>query len=208
VRDRDHHGSGGSGRLRRAQVGNGRTTAWSLANKAMNSSRHGQSAGSRRRRRRPCATRRPGREKKRSRQAFKQAIAKPPRRPIQRQRLCASTFSASQAALAPLPARHVVEPQSVLGVADHVLDHGVLAVVGFQLQHLALAIGDEGVVAVGHALQPELGAGRGLYTALASAPARSPRHVAARCGPPRAAATRHRWPGPNASSVLGGGAVL
>jgi len=46
----------------------------------------------------------------------------------------------------------VVERQPVLEVADHVLDHGVLAMVGFQLEGVALAVGDERVVAEGRAL--------------------------------------------------------
>jgi len=83
VRGRDGHGRGLSVRPWRAQLVSDTATARSLAIKAMNSSLQGQSTGSRSRRRRPCATSRPGREKKRSRQAFRQAIAKPPRRPIQ-----------------------------------------------------------------------------------------------------------------------------
>jgi hypothetical protein len=38
-------------------------------------------------------------------------------------------------------AGHVVECQPVLEVADHILDHGVLAMVGLQLQRVALPIG-------------------------------------------------------------------
>ncbi len=72
-----------------------------LGHQGHDSSRHGQSSGSRSRRCRPCTTSRADREKKRSRQAFRQAMAKPAKRPIQRQRLCAITLSASQAALAP-----------------------------------------------------------------------------------------------------------
>ena len=42
---------------------------------------------------------------------------------------------------------------------------GVLAVVGFELDVLALAVSDERAVAVGEALQPELAAGRGRHPA-------------------------------------------
>jgi hypothetical protein len=59
---------------------------------------------------------------------------------------------------AELAAGHVVEHQPVLEVADHVLDHGVLAVVGLQRQHVALAVGDEGEVQVADAVAA--GAGR------------------------------------------------
>jgi hypothetical protein len=45
------------------------------------------------------------------------------------------------------------------------MTHGVLAVVGLQLQHVALAVDEDGVVVVGHPLQPELGAWRGRHTA-------------------------------------------
>lgn len=56
---------------------------------------------------------------------------------------------------AELAAGHVVECRPVLEIADHVLDHCVLAVVGLPLQHRALSVGDEGIVAVGHALELE-----------------------------------------------------
>jgi hypothetical protein len=58
---------------------------------------------------------------------------------------------------AKLTARHVVECQPGLEVADHILDQGVVAMVGLQLQRVAIPIGDERVVAVGQALEPELG---------------------------------------------------
>ena len=44
--------------------------------------------------------------------------------------------------------REVVEPDTVFEVADRVLDDGVAAVVGFELDGVAVAVGDERVVAV------------------------------------------------------------
>jgi hypothetical protein len=38
--------------------------------------------------------------------------------------------------------RQPCERQPVLEIADHVLDHTVLAVAGLQLEHVALAVGD------------------------------------------------------------------
>ena len=55
----------------------------------------------------------------------------------------------------------MVEPHAVLQVADGVLDLGVAAMVGLQIQRVALAVGDEGVIAV-VGKQSKLGAGRGL----------------------------------------------
>ena len=43
--------------------------------------------------------------------------------------------------------------------------HSGLAVVGLQLQHVALSVDEDGVVVGGHHLQPELGAGRGRHLA-------------------------------------------
>ena len=42
----------------------------------------------------------------------------------------------------------MVEPDAVLEVADRVLDLGVTAMVGLQLEQLPRAVADEGVVAV------------------------------------------------------------
>ena len=44
----------------------------------------------------------------------------------------------------------MVEPDAVLEVTDRVLDLGVTAMVGLQLQRLPRTVGDEGVVAVVH----------------------------------------------------------
>src|ERR1039458_6268754 len=58
----------------------------------------------------------------------------------------------------------VVETDAVLQVSDHVLDDGVPAVVGLELDHVAFSVGDEGVVVVGGE-QGQLAAGGGLYAA-------------------------------------------
>ena len=55
----------------------------------------------------------------------------------------------------------MVEPDAVLEVANGVLDLGVAAMVGLEVQRVALAVGDEGVVAL-RSKQRQLGAGRGL----------------------------------------------
>ena len=44
--------------------------------------------------------------------------------------------------------REMVEPHAVLEVADGVLDLGVAAMVGLQIQGVALTVGDEGVIAI------------------------------------------------------------
>ena len=56
----------------------------------------------------------------------------------------------------------MVETHAVLQVPDGVLDLGVAAVVGLQIQGVAVAVGDEGVIAVAGE-QRQLGAGRGLH---------------------------------------------
>jgi len=40
-------------------------------------------------------------------------------------------------------------PTPVLQIADHVLDHGVAAVIGLEVDRLAFTVGDKGVVVVG-----------------------------------------------------------
>ena len=44
----------------------------------------------------------------------------------------------------------MVEPDAVLEVTDRVLDLGVTAMAGLELQQLPRAVGDEGVVAIVH----------------------------------------------------------
>ena len=52
-------------------------------------------------------------------------------------------------------------PYAVLQVADGVLDLGVAAMVGLEVQGISVPVGDEGVIAV-VGEQRQLGAGRGL----------------------------------------------
>ena len=54
----------------------------------------------------------------------------------------------------------VVEPDTVFEVADGVFDDGVAAVVGFECDGVAVAVGDQGVVGVVDE-QGELGSGGG-----------------------------------------------
>ena len=58
----------------------------------------------------------------------------------------------------------MVEPHAVLEVADGVLDLGVAAMVGLELQSVAVPVGDEGAIAVGGE-QRQLGTGRGFDSA-------------------------------------------
>jgi hypothetical protein len=44
--------------------------------------------------------------------------------------------------------RQVVQTDAVLEIRDRVLDLGVAAVIGLEAEHLAIAVGDEGVVVV------------------------------------------------------------
>ena len=58
--------------------------------------------------------------------------------------------------------REMVETHAVLEVADGILDLGVAAMVGLEIQGVAIPVGDEGVIAVG-GQQGQLRAGRGLH---------------------------------------------
>ena len=60
------------------------------------------------------------------------------------------------------PRGEMVQPDAVLEVAYGILDLGVAAVVGLQVQGLPIAVGDEGVIAV-YGEEGELGTGRGLH---------------------------------------------
>ena len=80
-----------------------------------------------------------------------------PIRAVQRARLCASTWTASQA---PLAAKR---PDAVLEVAYGVLDLGVATMVGLQFQRLSVPVGDEAVIAV-YGEEGQLGTGRRLHT--------------------------------------------
>src|SRR5229473_3080154 len=44
------------------------------------------------------------------------------------------------------PRRQMVEPDAVLEVADRVFDLGVAAMIGLELERVAVAVGDEGVI--------------------------------------------------------------
>jgi len=46
------------------------------------------------------------------------------------------------------PGRQVVHPDAVLQISDHVLDHGVAAVIGLEVDRLAFTVGDKRVVVV------------------------------------------------------------
>ena len=54
----------------------------------------------------------------------------------------------------------VVEPHAVLQVADGVLDLRVAAMVGLEIQGVALPVGDEGVIAVVGEQEPGVGCTR------------------------------------------------
>ena len=58
--------------------------------------------------------------------------------------------------------RQVVQPYAVLEVSDGILDFGVAAMVGLQLQGIPVPVGDEAVIAVGGE-QGQLGTGRGPH---------------------------------------------
>ena len=58
--------------------------------------------------------------------------------------------------------REMVEPDTVLEVADGILDLGVVAMVCLQFQGVAVPVGDEGVIAVGGE-QGQLRSGRGFH---------------------------------------------
>ena len=72
-----------------------------------------------------------------------------PMRVVQRARLWRMAWTASQAPLAgKRPEGRWLSPHAVLQVADGILDLGVAAMVGLEVQGVAVSIGDEGVVAV------------------------------------------------------------
>ena len=88
-----------------------------------------------------------------------------PMRVVQRARLCAITWTASQAALAgKRPEGRWLRPDAILEVADGILDLGVAAMVDLEVQGFAVPISDEGVIAV-VGEEGQLGTGRGLHTA-------------------------------------------
>ena len=60
------------------------------------------------------------------------------------------------------PRGEMVEPHAVLQVADGVLDLGVAAMIGLEIQGVSLPVGDASVIAVGGE-EGQLGTGRGLH---------------------------------------------
>ena len=72
-----------------------------------------------------------------------------PMRAVQRARLWAITCTANQAPLAAKrPDGRWFSPDAVLEVSDGILDLGVAAMVGLQLQGIPVPVGDEAVIAV------------------------------------------------------------
>ena len=124
--------------------------ARSRARAAVNSAAQGQRAGRWSVTRRAERVSRPTSPNSRRRRVLVVTIPAPsPSLAVQRARLWAMTWTASQAPLAAnLPRRQVVEAHPVFEVPDGVLDLGMAAVVGLELQGLAGAVGDEGVVVV------------------------------------------------------------
>ena len=107
---------------------------------------------------------RPTREKNRRRRVLVITVRSPrPIRAVQRARLCAITWTASQAPLAAKrPDGMWFSPTPYLRVAYGVLDLGVAAMIGLQFQRLPIAVGDEGVIAVGGE-ESQLRTGRRLH---------------------------------------------
>ena len=130
------------------QAGNG--MACRRAKARLNWVSQGQRRGRCKVRRRAERVIRPTRAKTRRLRVLVITVRSPrPIRAVQRARLCAITWTASQAPLAAKrPRRHVVQPDAVLEVAYGVLDLGVAAMIGLQFQRLPIAVGDEGVIAV------------------------------------------------------------
>ena len=105
-------------------------------------------------RRRALRVMRPGREKNRRRRVLVVATGSPrPMRVVQRAKLWAITWRASQAPFGSLRISgnesrwDVVEAHAVFEIADGVVDIGVAAVVGFEGQGVALPVGDESMLA-------------------------------------------------------------
>ncbi len=151
----------------RRQEGSGR--ARSRAKALLNWFCQGQLWGKCRVRRRALRVCLPAREKNRRWRVLVVASCSPrPTRPVQRARLWAITWTASQAPFGKLriggeaPRGEMVQPDTVLQVADGILDLGVAAMVGLQFQGLPVPVGDEAVIAV-VGEEGQLGTGRGLH---------------------------------------------
>ena len=150
----------------RRQAGSGR--ARNLARARLNWFSQGQRCGRCRVSWRAERVSRPAREKKRRLRVLVVTSCSPrPMRAVQRARLWAMTCTASQAPFGRLriggeAARgEMVEPDAVLQVADGVLDLGVAAMVGLEIQGVPVPVGDAAVIAV-VGEEGQLGAGRGL----------------------------------------------
>ena len=115
---------------------------------------------------RPRALRvsRPAKEKRRRLRVLVVAAASSrAMRAVQRARLWAITWTASQVALAAKrPEGRWLRPDAVLEVPDGVLDLGVAAMVRLQFRGVSLPAGDEAVIAAGGE-EGQLGAGRGSH---------------------------------------------
>ena len=89
-------------------------------------------------------------------------------RAVQRARLWAMTWTASQAPFGRLriggeaPRGEMVEPDAVLEVSDGVLDLGVAPMVGLQCQGCPVPVGDKAVIAVVDE-EGQLGTGCGFH---------------------------------------------
>ena len=154
-------------RQRCRQAGDGR--ARNRARARLNWFFQGQRFGRCKVRRRAERVSRPAREQKRRRRVLVVTTCSPrPMRAVQRARLWAITWTASQAPFGRLriggeAARgEMVEPDAVLEVANGVLDLGVAPMVGLQCQGIAVPVGDAAVIAVVDE-EGQLGTGRGLH---------------------------------------------
>ena len=150
------------GRRRCRQAGSG--MARSRGKARLNFSAQGQRSGRCRVNRRAERVSRPAREKNRRRRVLVVAIRSPrPIRAVQRARLWAIVWTASQAPLAAKAARgEMVQPDAVLEVAYGILDLGVAAMVSLQFEQLPVPVGDEAMIAV-FGEEGQLGTGRRLH---------------------------------------------
>ena len=107
---------------------------------------------------------RPARAKTRRLRVLVVTIRSPrPMRAVQRARLWAIVWTASQVPLAAKrPRGEMVQPDAVLEVPYRILDLGVAAMISLQFEGLPVPVGDEAVIAVGGE-EGELGTGRGLH---------------------------------------------
>src|SRR5450759_1239861 len=130
------------------QASNGR--ARNRARAAVNSAAQGQRAGRWSVIRRAERVSRPTRPNSRRRRVLAVTMPAPsPSLAVQRARLWAMTWTASQAPLAAnRPDGRWLRPIPYFQVPDRVLDLGMAAMVGLELEHRADPVGDEGVVVV------------------------------------------------------------